>query len=64
MHMDLHVNGFTDLLSGSSMEGLLEVGPWYPAAARQMGFVANGCVWHSELKGMNRGFVHVGERSV
>jgi hypothetical protein len=26
MHMALHVNRFTDLLSGGSVEGLLEVG--------------------------------------
>ncbi len=26
MHMALHVNEFTDLLSSSSVEGLLEVG--------------------------------------
>ncbi len=26
MHMALHVNEFTDLLSGGSVEGLLEVG--------------------------------------
>ncbi len=26
MHMALHMNGFTDLLSGDSMEGLVEVG--------------------------------------
>jgi hypothetical protein len=33
MHTTLHVNGFTDLLSGGSMEGLLEVG----AAGRGLG---------------------------
>jgi hypothetical protein len=26
MHKALHVNGFTDLLSGGGVEGLLEVG--------------------------------------